>query len=274
MARTLSYGSTAQARGAAAVLPRALTASQVRIERSAAFGVSLAPGRTFQVLLGVIAALTGAHLAGQVAKYAFGAGDTWFARLTYFNAEMNLPTWYSTAALLAAAAILGLVWRRARSLDDRYAAHWVALAAIFLGLSIDETAALHERADTVLHDVLRTSGVLYYAWVVPALGFVAALGVAYLRFLRDLPPRTRTLFIVAAAVYVGGAVGMELLEGRQFEANGLDTPAFVAMTTIEELAEMLGVALFIYAVLDYAASAAGAGPQALVSDRAADRPRA
>jgi hypothetical protein len=59
------------------------------------------------------------------------------------------------------------------------------------------------------------------------------------------------LFVLAAALYVGGALGTEMVEAVYVEAHGRGTLAREAICCVEELLEMLGVVVFAYALLDY-----------------------
>lgn len=175
------------------------------------------------------------------------------------NGENNVPTWFSSGLLLLAASLLAIVGSVQRAGRHRYAVHWLGLAAVFLLLSADETASFHEKlinpisgALTVLG--LRAGGVLGYAWVVVGAAFVLAVGIAYLGFLRALPVRTRRLFIASAVLFVGGAIGMELIGGYYHDLLGdayLATPRHVLLSHAEESLEMSGTILFIYALLSY-----------------------
>jgi hypothetical protein len=80
---------------------------------------------------------------------------------------------------------------------------------------------------------------------------VLALLLGSLRFLMHLPATTRRLFLLAGAIYVGGALGMELVEAA-FNARGVSS-GFIPLlgVAIEETMEMLGVTMFIYALLTY-----------------------
>ena len=100
---------------------------------------------------------------------------------------------------------------------------------------------------------------LLYAWVVPGLVLVGAVFLLYARFLWRLPPRTRWRFLVAGGLYVGGALGMELLGGKLHTELGYNTPWYIAAAQLEEVLEMSGVIVFIDALLSYA-SAHLAGP--------------
>lgn len=66
---------------------------------------------------------------------------------------------------------------------------WCVLGLFFVGLSLDESAAIHEvlvpRAQTLLVD--NATGMLYYAWYVPVLLLCSILLMILWPFLRSLP---------------------------------------------------------------------------------------
>ncbi|MCH8039862.1 MAG: hypothetical protein IH977_05880, partial [Nitrospinae bacterium] len=83
-----------------------------------------------------------------------------------------------------------------------------------------------------------------YSWAIPG-GITAAIfGLAYLRFLRHLPARTRWLFVVSGCVFLGGAVGVEMSTDWYDDEDLLDTLAYNLWNTVEEGLEMGGVVLF------------------------------
>jgi hypothetical protein len=94
--------------------------------------------------------------------------------------------------------------------------------------------------------------------------------VAYLRFLAHLPRSTRRLFLFAGAVFVLGALGIEMLSAQvssssgaianffgmdlglsQHSANALPKIMIGLQTCVEEMFEMLGLTAFVYALLAY-----------------------
>jgi hypothetical protein len=172
-------------------------------------------------------------------------------RLTWVDEECNIPSWYSASLLLLCSLLLGIIAAAQRQRRDGYFGHWLALALIFLLLSLDETAQLHELSIAPLRDRFHATGLLYYAWIVPAGVGVALFGLSYLRFLAALPARSRRLFLVAGAIYVGGALGVEALSGAQASRHGEHNPIYHAIVTVEESLEMVGLVVFIYALLDY-----------------------
>ena len=168
--------------------------------------------------------------------------------------EPSLPAWYSSMALVFAGSLLLLISIGMYQQRSRFRLHWLLLSLVFFGLAIDEVVMFHEMLDTVLRQKLETTGLLYFAWVIPGTLFVVTLATLYSRFLIALDSRTRWLFIGSAVLFVGGAIGMELFEGVVVEQNGVATHRMTALQTIEETCEMLGVVLFIYALLDYIAA--------------------
>jgi hypothetical protein len=134
------------------------------------------------------------------------------------------------------------------------------LAAIFLYLSVDEAASFHENLGfTGLTATLKSLGDfhgLLSSWVMVGAIFVLIVAVAYLRFLAALPVRTHFLFIIAGALYVGGALGVEILGYRYVFFFGEPNVNFTyfMFVAIEEGLEMLGVVVFLYALLSHLAS--------------------
>ena len=171
--------------------------------------------------------------------------------------ESTLPAWFTSALLLGAAALLAAVGWINVARRAPFARHWLCLAVIFLAMSADECVALHERAAWPVERIFKLKGPFLYGWVIPALVFVAAVGLSYVNFLRHLPRTTRRRFVFAGAIYVTGALGMEMLEGAHATGRGNETGAYAAMVVVEEVLEMSGVALFVCAVLAYVRDAWG-----------------
>lgn len=180
-----------------------------------------------------------------------------FARQFSLREENNIPTWFSGVLILLCAAMLGLIARHKSRQHGPYAGQWKGLGAIFLFLAVDEVASLHEMTVSPLHTLFGTSGFLLYAWLIPGTIFVAAVGLLYMGFLAHLPARIRTLFVSAGALYVGGAMGFEMLEGQYDTLFGTAGLGYVSLVAIEELMEMLGMTLFFYALAAYFASTVG-----------------
>lgn len=202
----------------------------------------------------VIAALP-APILRHVYGYEYARGFVPFAESLFdLNTEANVPTWFASSILLIAALLLLGIGVSERALEHAYSSHWIGLGAIFTFLSIDEAAELHERSSHFVDAFVDTSGVFFFSWVLVGAVFMIVVGAFYIGFLRSLPARTRYLILAAAAIFVGGAVGMEMVAGYHASSapdNYWMSARRVVLTHTEETLEMTGVLLFIYALLDY-----------------------
>jgi cellulose synthase/poly-beta-1,6-N-acetylglucosamine synthase-like glycosyltransferase len=169
--------------------------------------------------------------------------------------EQNLPTFFSVTLLLIATLLLAVIATRANKQRIYHASTWRFLAFGFLVMALDEALALHERLNVPIGRLFGEGslGVLYFPWVIPAVVLVFALGLFFLRFLLDIPVTTRLRFLIAATLYVGGAIGVELLGSRHAELHGYENWTYSMIVTLEESLEMAGLIVFIWALLSYGA---------------------
>ncbi|WP_088890844.1 hypothetical protein [Leptolyngbya ohadii] len=205
------------------------------------------------------------HLFAVVDRFLF-PDITIISRRLYplfnLNNESNLPSYFSSVLLLISAALLeivALIQRQANSSESlsqasslsshRFVRHWQALSLIFLGLSIDESLALHEKTMPALRSALNADGIFYYPWVVPAIGLIVVLLVIYRRFLLSLPARIRGGILLAGGIYISGTVATEMVTGLWESENGRTNLTYALLVAVEESLEMLGLVLFIGVLL-------------------------
>ena len=169
-------------------------------------------------------------------------------RYFFYDLEGNIPTWFSSILLFLCAERAWQVASAARASGDRWHRHWRGLSVIFAYLSLDELVQLHEQVVVPLRESLSLGGALRFAWVVVAVPLVVAFAIVYLRFLMAQPRWTRVAFIVSGVVYVGAAVGMEMIGALVVTAFGFQSLLYSAASGIEEGAEMLGAVLFLGAL--------------------------
>jgi hypothetical protein len=81
--------------------------------------------------------------------------------------------------------------------------------------------------------------------------FVVVFLLVFWRFIANLPAKTRRLFMIAGIIYVSGALGIEMIGGYYADYYQHNNIIYAFITTIEEVLEMLGVAVFIYGLLSY-----------------------
>lgn len=203
----------------------------------------------------VIALLLIANLCVLFVQHILDHPEVWgLVPLFHFDREQNLPTFFSALMLLSSSGLLMLAAQKARQASEK-ALPWALLAMVFLFLSIDETASLHEKLDALIHHYTATSGVLHYAWVAPYGLAVLALSIVLAPWFFRLQKRLQILFALSGAFYVGGALGVEIISGLYYSsaAEGAEVKTLFGdlLATIEELSEMTGVAIFIYALLSH-----------------------
>lgn len=179
-------------------------------------------------------------------------GLTSLVNLFSVDLENSIPTWFSAQVLFLCAAVLYMIFVNRRNLTGGFTRLWLGLALIFLAFSVDEIVSFHEGiVGVTLHNAFNLSGILYFGWVIPAAAFILFFAVIYLRLFLNLPSRTRRLFLLAGFVYVGGALGLELVGGYYFDLYGGENIVYAGITTLEEAMEMVGAVLFLYALVDY-----------------------
>jgi hypothetical protein len=226
--------------------------------------IVICPGTVFKTLLYIISFLLFANIVVIFMKYYFYHKYCHgLVPMFDFDVETNVPTFYSSFAILFAAVLLALIaWCHRKSKSPCWG--WAVLSLIFLFLSLDEFASIHERFGEPAGKLLKSSGVLesseflksskipFYAWILPYGIAVIAFGIAYFKFLMALPRKTMVLFLVSGLIYVSGALGGEAVSGIPEIMYG-ETFVYGILYTCEELFEMLGIAIFIYALLSYIA---------------------
>ena len=93
--------------------------------------------RVFVILMATICCLTLLNLAAfqlnqlSIKNYWFNESIDSLVRLLNTNGEANIPSWYSSSALLAASALLFLITALKARDSDSYLLHWKFMAIIF-----------------------------------------------------------------------------------------------------------------------------------------------
>lgn len=230
---------------------------------------SVRPVRVLAGLSVIIAILVVFSVSGQYARFFLGHGRLLgFIDAFDLDAEANVPTYFSCLQLLAASFLAGLIASTVRRSGAAFAGHWGMLSVIFAYLSLDEFMMLHEQLAR-LPFLPAKEGVFFYAWVIPGLVIVAVFGALYTRFFWALPTRSKVWFAASGALFVGGAIGVEMMGGLYASQHGEISFTKAMIIAVEETFEMSGVALFIYALLDYLGARLGEVRMVFGSERAA-----
>lgn len=162
-------------------------------------------------------------------------------RIFDLNTERNIPTLFSSVVLLGASMLLGYIAYLTRLTGGRYSLLWAILSFGFLFLSIDETAYIHENFS---EDVA--------GWIFVVAPFVILFFLGYIRFFLHLPRSTKVYFLIAGALFIGGAFILEFIGSWRISTAGENRIATTLLfTSVEESFEMFGIDLFVFALLLY-----------------------
>lgn len=223
--------------------------------------IELSAGKFLRAFMTFVTGLTALSFLTQAAWHLGLYGRQGTFKTFDVDVEASVPTWYSALALALAAVLLALIVKTLRERKQtRDLPRWIALTAGFVFLSVDEIAGFHERAGKLLHAIGRFEGWLRYPWVLCAIGATLFLIPYFFDFLKRMEPRMRRQFVVSGLIFVGGAVGMEIVGGNIREHLGKTSFAYCVGAHIEEFFEMAGIVLFNAALIEYLAHLRGGTP--------------
>jgi len=190
------------------------------------------------------------HVVTLIAWNQYGVRrDISIPRQLDLNSEGNFASWFESFPLLVSALLTFLIASHFRAQRAPLAHRWVALSALFLLMAVDEASQLHDMFTGPLRRGLEIDfGVFYFAWLVPAVAFLAACAWYFLPVVSSLPGDIRRRLLVALAVYFGGAVVVEMVSGFVVEYGRKSTP-YLAVLTIEEACEIIGTLLVVGALM-------------------------
>ncbi|WP_432559359.1 hypothetical protein [Granulicoccus sp. GXG6511] len=158
--------------------------------------------------------------------------------------EQTIPAWWSSMLwLLLGLAAAAVGWSSGRR-------RWYALGVLAWGASVDEYAELHERLDSLGAAMQQYMGwELAYAWVIPGSLLAAIVGIAGVLLARSETAQTRSGLVWAGAVFLLGAVVLEVIGSLLLQHFQVVTWHFALAYHLEEVLEIIGVTMAIVAVL-------------------------
>lgn len=205
-----------------------------------------------RLLGGVLAGIVGLFGIGHWLTGRYPAVDIGWLKMTFMLAsEYRPPAVFSTLQLWLAAAFAFGCWRLARTRV------WLVTAVICGYMGADELFTLHEIIGAVAGrsarvasaaDALWVGGITVGRWEVMFAPLALALGVwLAIEFRKVLSGFELVALVVAGAVFLGGALGMEVLEHRYTvrDRDFVNTDLGRLNVLIEECMEMLGVTLAV-----------------------------
>ncbi len=174
-----------------------------------------------------------------------------FLRLLNVSSEQSIPTYVSVINLLLASILIFIIYSYEKTNKQNGAGYWLFLSILFLYLSIDESASIHEKFGNIHAYLVREEfipQILHtYSWIAFGVFFVFAVSIVLLPFVRKLPTDTRRYFLIAGCVFVTGAIGFEYLGAWMLETGVVESRqdmTHLVRRLFEEGFEMYGVVIF------------------------------
>lgn len=172
-----------------------------------------------------------------------------FSRLIDLDYEGNIPTLYSALLFIFNAILLFFLTKVWRSQGINGARYWMGLAFIFLFLGVDEGTRLHEEIGDLVEPFVNAQGALYFPWVIPYVTALAIITLFYFKFYLGLSRSLQIELFIAAILFLGGAVGVEMISAQQADLHGTSSLSYSILYTIEESLELAGLLFFCHTLL-------------------------
>lgn len=211
--------------------------------------ISVKPRRIAMIFAIVSLIMVLGHIGGRITYHFYGR--TFGFYFFDVNREDSIPTFVSSMGLGVCSFLLFVIAYLVRRNKLSDYAYWMGLAAFFLYMAIDETVRIHEKLGGPLREVFNPEALYDMVWLIPYGAVTILIGVIYLRFILRLPRESRRLFVVSGLIYLLGAVGFEYLGGRQDALYGIANFGYQLFVILEEGLEMLGMAFFMYSLLNH-----------------------
>lgn len=222
--------------------------------------IKFKPKRILIALLALVVVIVGLSIYGQRIRF-FGVADIrgpWHEFLIdqlmqnfYLDAEGNITTFVNALLLFIPSLLLAAIGTWKVAIKDKFRFHWIGLALIFLFLSIDEAAVIHESMIKPMRAIVGAEGFFYFAWVIPGMMMVALFGLVYLMFFLHLENKFKVLFLFSLAVYISGVIGGEMISGYYASNIGQKNFIYAVVASLEESIEYIGCSLIVYSLLKY-----------------------
>ena len=176
-------------------------------------------------------------------------GVKWGSHLHYFILQWRFPDFF---ALLWRVSDHSRIYKQT-ALEQQQMQDCLSLRLI-LYFWVLRRFQIHDASDVTHYLIPNLSSILSSAWVVPYAVIGLLVAFYFIRFVFRLPTKTRKLVIVAGFTFVLGALGLEIAETYLHSEFGVKHFLFILNILVQELLEMTGIVLFVYALLDYLSS--------------------
>ena len=190
------------------------------------------------------------HCASEALIHFAGVSEKFYQ--DFFDAinldeEFNLTAIYSGLLLYASSFLLKEI---AVSSQGGKRRDWMLLSKVFLFLAFDEVFQVHELfVIPGLRQYLHPS--LASIWVIPYGILFALFSFKFIPFFLALRNQVSVLSLISGGVYVSGAIAFEALNSWLVRTGQISRSSFYyeLISGFEELFEMVGIIIFLYALM-------------------------
>lgn len=190
------------------------------------------------------------HCASEALIHFAGVSESFYQ--DFFDAinldeEFNLTAIYSGLLLYASSFLLKEI---GISCENNKSKDWMLLSKVFLFLAFDEVFQVHELfVISSLRQYVHPS--LASIWVIPYGVLFGLFSFRFIPFFMGLRSRISVLSLISGGIYVSGAIAIEALNSWLVRTGQISRSGFYneLISGFEELFEMLGVIIFLYALL-------------------------
>ncbi|MGK7909427.1 MAG: hypothetical protein AB4040_19640 [Synechococcus sp.] len=187
------------------------------------------------------------NLIVQYAKYGINDREDWMYMFN-MDKEYNFPILYTVALIIICSVLIKQISILEKDRQSPFTEYWRILYFIFIFLAFDEAFQIHVIFMLFPELAKKLPGIFHFPWVIP----LAAFGLYSVKFILNLPAKIKILFLLSAAFYIGGALGIEMLGGLWIRIAGNQRNLVYALiASVEEMMEIIGLIMFIYSLMIY-----------------------
>lgn len=188
-----------------------------------------------------------------------GIGQPFEAITGWFdlNGEATIPSWFSSLQILCIALVFLIISQHIKRHQLAFRRFIILLSLIFIFLSMDEAASIHEQITNVLRDITWIPHFFeggHEIWI--TLYLIAGLLLAIGGFRQALElwrqcKRGALFMIFGLIVFFAGGVGLEMIY-YSFLVDNTNSLLFNVEVVFEEFFEMAGMSLIFYGSMLFA----------------------
>lgn len=178
-----------------------------------------------------------------------------FLELFNMDADKNIPLFFYIILLILCSLLLtGITFIHFREKSIQKAG-WMLLSLIIFTMALDKATGFHEFITRPIRKILISAVAVpvKYLIIIIALALGLAVLVILFRLLRSLPGKSQKSFLIAAGIYLSGAIVLDLIGSVFYDYSGRNNLIYDFLSILEVSLEMGGIIMFMRALIDYIA---------------------